>query len=501
MNTTNKGESMKIRACMAVSVLSLWFVYTGTGIAAGTKYVSLDGGNTPPYTNWATAAHVIQDAVDAALDDDIVLVSNGIYTTGLRVTPGLTSSNRVVITNDIVVRSLNGPESVCIMGAADLSGDLGLGPGAVRCVYMDNGTLEGLTLSNGHTTSRNYNTIEVNGGGVYFATPCLVSNCIVAGNHALYGGGLYGHGRLLDSTISGNEALAFGGGLYADYNCKVSGCVVQGNRSYCGGGLFAGSSYDIVSDCTISGNYATSKGGGVYSQGQLLDHCLIAHNTSDAEGGGAYLYGGALNRCIISANRAATNGGGVFGGAGSQLTNCLVAGNNVADYGGGMYVNGGGVAINCTISSNSANIQGGGVYFSYGGILINTIIYHNSAGQGGANWHSTTNANTPFVIRSCCTTPTNGLPIYSPCVSDPPLFCAPGSDYHLLEGSPCIDAGFYMPWARYATDLDGNPRWQGDAIDIGCYETVPEPFGALATAVAQVALMRRRAKWSVIGNQ
>jgi len=47
---------------------------------AATHYVWQDSPNpTVPFTNWATGAHTIQEAVDAAQAGDTVLVTNGVY--------------------------------------------------------------------------------------------------------------------------------------------------------------------------------------------------------------------------------------------------------------------------------------------------------------------------------------------------------------------------------------------------------------------------------------
>lgn len=51
-------------------------------------------------------------------------------------------------------------------------------------------------------------------------------------------------------------------------------------------------------------------------------------------------------------------------------------------------------------------------------------------------------------------------------------------DYHLLSGSPCIDAGdpAYVP-APGETDLDGQPRVIGGRIDMGAFEhSLPVPI-------------------------
>ncbi len=63
-----------------------------------------------------------------------------------------------------------------------------------------------------------------------------------------------------------------------------------------------------------------------------------------------------------------------------------------------------------------------------------------------------------------------------------PLFVNPaGSDYHLQAQSLAIDAGTTL--AQVTTDLDGNPRPQGVAYDIGAYEFVGTAAPAISVSV------------------
>ena len=183
-----------------VAALTLIFLACSK-ILATTYYVSLGGGNVSPYTNWATAANTIQDAVDVASAGETVVVTNGIYDTGETVTPGYFSSNRVVITADITVKSVNGPENTIILGKGPF------GDGAVRGVYMSAGILEGFTITDGHSQDGDID-YDLSGGGVnMFGGNGIITNCIIRGNEADYSGGGTISGTVKNRTISGNSAI------------------------------------------------------------------------------------------------------------------------------------------------------------------------------------------------------------------------------------------------------------------------------------------------------
>lgn len=71
--------------------------------------------------------------------------------------------------------------------------------------------------------------------------------------------------------------------------------------------------------------------------------------------------------------------------------------------------------------------------------------------------------------------------------SAPPLFVDPlGGDFHQAAGSPTIDAGVVDQLGP--SDLDGSPRVQGGAPDIGAYEAAAAPAGPASTTAAPGAL-------------
>ncbi len=225
-----------------------------------------------PYKSWITAAANIQDGVNSAIQSQIkgalVLVTNGVYDTGETVIPRHSSSNRVVITEDIVVKSINGPENTIILGNGPL------GNGAVRCVYMSAGILDGFIISNGHTIKIGNWYYDIRGGGVSLCGGNgILKNCIISGNSALYGGGIY-YGTIYNSIICDNSA----------------------NN---GGGTFD----TIVNNCTISKNSAVNDGGGTYDS--TVNNSIIYYNFATN-----YFnrYKGSYNYCCATPD--STNGTG-----------------------------------------------------------------------------------------------------------------------------------------------------------------------------------------------
>jgi len=434
-------------------VIIILIFFASQKVFSETNFVGSFGSPTGNYFT------VIQDAVDNTSSNGMVIVSNGVYNTGGGITPGYACSNRVVITNNIIVKSANGPENTVIMGAPDpVTG--GLGDNAVRGVYMSAGVLSGFTISNGFTMASGNGTHDRGGGGISIEANGIVTNCIIIKNFADVGGG---------------ASVAVDG-----VTCIFNNCIIEGNRA----NLFAGGTAEIsLNNCTINGNSANLFGGGC--TGGTLNNCTISNNSAeDGDSGGCH--GGKLNNCIISQNYAnkefGLGGGGCYGGI---LNNCIVIGNSAVGMGGGginstaynclivsnsvngtLFDGGGGAGLgslyNCTIVGNVSSNFGGG---TDRGTLENCIVYYNSA-------PSNENVNGGTCSYSCAPDILHG--INGNITNIPRFINIAMSNYHLSAISSCINSGTNA-YAAMPVDLDGWPRIIGGTVDMGCYEYAEPP--------------------------
>ena len=274
-------------------------------------YVNVNGVNpVAPYSSWTTAATNIQNAITAATAGDVVLVTNGIYSTGVKSMDG-GINNRVAIDRPILVQSINGAGATIIQGAQDSTSYNG--PGAIRCAWVaTNGILNGFTLRGGGTSANSSQSQEVNGGGVWgarsnlsFAVSATVANCI----------------------ITNNTAYTSGGGAYqvALKNCTITANNARGNTFGGSGGSGGGAELSDLKNCIISLNIANEgNGGGV--ENCTLRNCALTGNSAKVSGGGAN--GGTLFNCTVAGNNTTGNAAGSGTAVnGSALSNCIVYGN------------------------------------------------------------------------------------------------------------------------------------------------------------------------------
>ncbi|HLH52960.1 MAG TPA: immunoglobulin domain-containing protein [Verrucomicrobiae bacterium] len=236
-----------------------------------------------PYSNWATAATNIQDAISAAATGEVVLVTNGLYATGSK-SMDRTSTNRVAVDKPILIQSINGPEVTVIQGAWDPTSTNG--PGAIRCVWLtNNATLSGFTLCGGATPAS-----TGDGGGVWASsTNAVVWHCYLLTNYASdWGGGAYG-ATLNRCLLVGNHAGSGGGAAF----CTLKDCWLSCNFAEQGGG--GGAYVCTLRGCALTMNSSYMNGGA--AQNGLLVNCTASRNTSSGYTSG---YGSAVCGAVVS---------------------------------------------------------------------------------------------------------------------------------------------------------------------------------------------------------
>ena len=260
-------------------------------------------------------------------------------------------------------------------------------------------------------------------------------------------------------------------------------------------------------------NGVSDYGGGIANYGTLTAiNCAISDNTAEYGYGGGIENGGnaTLISCVISGN----DGGGIDNWDGTMtLINCVISGN----LDGGIYNDEGFLTIiNCTITGNSYSSNygyGGGIYNDGDLTIYNSIVAGNTAYYGADIYNGATISGSHNLIgNGNGSSLTNGSSnnIVGATANSIFVNMAQGN-YRLADGSPAIDKGndTLIP-AGITTDLDGNRRIHGTAVDIGAYEYGSTPledvYNAIDkarydAAIANNGLTEEQATWDKINGE
>lgn len=461
-------------AAASVAHGAIWYVDTA----------NMDGPWTG--TSWNGAFVTIQEGIDAAANDGggDVRVAQGIYG---EMRPGSATGSLVLRPGVRVYGGYAGP-SEANANTRDVAAYVTVIDGAAAragsaayhvVVGADNATLDGFTISGGNA---NGGFGLSSGGGIYnVSVSPTVIRCVIANNSAdSVGGGVYnsnGAPVFQQCALSGNSS-ANGGAMYNSAaapvitECSFTGNAANGGH---GGAMYTFSlSNPTISGCTFNGNSSAIDGGALYNNGSscTCEDSDFEGNSSSINGGAATSTGAGtvrFERCLIRGNTAPFGGGAMACsyGAGVELVNCVVAQNTSNVFSAGIYVNKAVVSVtNCTLYGNAASTllsSSGAAYVAAESTLAvrNSILWANSV---PAVYSDGTTTVTYSDVQSGYTGAGN--------IAANPLFVA-ADDFHLQEGSPCIDKGTAS--GAPAIDIEGVSRPQLGGIDMGAYEYSSAP--------------------------
>ncbi|MDR0725742.1 MAG: right-handed parallel beta-helix repeat-containing protein [Prevotellaceae bacterium] len=431
---TNEGNHAKSNSKRTTSIAVTFLLsvllglFTFVDAQATIRYVKEGGMATAANaTSWEYACGNLQDVIDESNAGDIIFVAEGTYIPTEKIQNGTKDRDKTFLLK----------EGVKIYGG-----------------FSENLTGSPTTLPAFGMTGRN--GISILSGDIGQTDNVY---------HVVTGIGLLTEATVLDGfTITGGQADApadetgklyvnnveifrYGGGgisLYNSASPALSNLVITGNMARDGGGICASSSSPALTNVKITGNKAIK-------------------DINDADNG----YGGGMY---------------IYNGSSSTLTNVLISGNTTDNDGGGLYIRVLGTPrlINVTVAGNYAGNEYGGVHFMDENTtqVFNSIIYGNTSYGNNYPNVSSFDAIYSYSLVGGATTLNNTDIISS---ADPKFVNADfataanspkfDGDYRLKPGSPAIDKG-YSNYNATATDLDGNPRIDGQYIDLGAFESI-----------------------------
>jgi uncharacterized repeat protein (TIGR01451 family) len=207
------------------------------------------------------------------------------------------------------------------------------------------------------------------------------------------------------------------------------------------------------------------------------DNSTLAVHECRIEDNGPSFYGGGLDLLTSQVSITGctfTRNEGIFGGAicswasDLEMTSTVLT-ENVADFGAGLYTFSGSAWMrNLTVANNHAQGMGGGIHVQRTNAeLANSIVAFNSSGLLAVSCTPVLKINDVYG--------NNGFDYFGllPGIHDLSVDPLLDGTYHLQLTSPCLDSGDGILIGDQETDVDGEPRVMGDAVDLGADEVRP----------------------------
>ena len=376
----------------------------------------------------------IQGEIDKAEDGDTVLVQPGTY-----------EENIDFMGKNIVLGSL-------FLTTADpyyIGSTRIIGGGTNATVTFQRGE-DSTALFTGFTVS--HSAISSEGGGILCrnSNPRL-ENLHLLDNNADHGAGMYlqgDPGPVIKDVVLEDNGGGWGGGmrLYLS-TARFENCTITGNSSRHGGVIWVNESNPVFVNVDIIDNSGGDDvGGGIkfMDSGGTLRNVRFIRNSADF-GAAIYSTGSdiTLENVIFYDNSSADGGSAIYAVGSSNITakNVVFSSNTAGVNGGAIY------SISSSINLVNSILRGDSpeeIYFSPDGDLASIMISYSNI-QGGQDGIITNDNVTVEWLDGN--------------LDEDPLFAdVENGDFHLQEGSSCINAG--NPDTEY-NDPDGSRNDMG----------------------------------------
>lgn len=310
---------------------------------------------------------------------------------------------------------------------------------AERCTFIGNAS-----VNYGNVYNSSYSSAAAVHGGL------VMTDCVVSGNVSVVSGAAVVYDRF------GTIMSGAGAGTFSLTRCRFIENIDVGGA----GTVFVSTPFAKVENCEFRSNLATRCGFAASAlafepaaTNAVVRGCLFADNMSDSLNAGVAIrfapvnptvtpYGGGTNcvveSCTFVGNRSLQPSPN---SASAKLSGAVNVGEN------------GGTAVirNCVFSGN--------------GLMIGDVASIRSFSTVASCADAATHC---WEDGTQLTDGENGNIIANG--ASPRFASVTAGDYSPRNSSPFVNKGAFMPWMEGATDMAGNSRIVGDAVDMGCYE-------------------------------